>query len=442
MRTHRTSRVAALAAVAALLLTGVARDPGHHKLLSHGVVAGTDGSPVAVPPGTPVPDALRDATVGREPAVDAAEALSRAELGRDRTQQPAAQRYAGMRAAALRDLDLMVLDGGVKDGAVLAGIQGAWRFSWTRDSAWVAAALSVAGRPDDGLRVLDAVNRDEQRRAAAGLAGWQARYRPDGSATTPDERGPQLDGPGWVLWATSVWAAAETDPARRFAGLQRLRPLVVSAARTALASIDPATGLPRPSMDYWELPTDVTTLGIAAPVLAGLRAGGPLLDVLRLHDDAAATRTATGSLDAAVRRAFGRNGYPRRVTGGPRDTSAAWLTPPFGPARPDQLAARDAAFATARRPVGGVAPGAGWRERTVAWTPSTAAFGLSFAASGDRLQAMQVLDWLDRHRTGTGALPEKVGGDGLPASVAPLSWTAAAVVLTIAELDGTGLRTL
>lgn len=440
MRAHRTIGVLALAVAAAL--TGAARDPQHQRLLSHGAVAGRDGSPVAVAPGSPVPESLRDPTVGHEPVVDAATALSLMEPEGDRADLAASQRYAGMRAAALRDLDLMVLDGGVGDGAVLAGVQGAWRFSWTRDSAWVAAALTTAGRADDALRVLDALRRDEQRRADQGLPGWQARYRPDGSATTPDERGAQLDGPGWVLWATSVWAAAEPDTARRLAGLRRLRPLVVSAARTSMASIDPATGLPRPSMDYWELPTDVTTLGIAAPVLAGLRAAGPLLDAVGLPADAAATRTATVSLDAAVRRAFGRRGYPRRVTGGPRDTAAAWLTPPFGPARPDQLAARDAAFAAASRPVGGVAPGAGWREHTVAWTPSTAAFGLSFAASGDRLKAMQVLDWLDRHRTGTGALPEKVGGDGLPASVAPLSWTAAAVVLTIAELDGAGARTL
>ncbi len=437
-RRHRTGGVVALVTVAAVLLTGVARDPQHQKLFSHGVVAGADGTPVAVAPGSPVPAALRDASVGHEPSSDAG---TLAALGR-LTARPAAQRYAGMRAAALRDLDLMVLDGGEQDGAVLAGIHGAWRFSWTRDSAWVSAALAVSGRSADALRVLDAVNRDEQLRVGRHEQGWQARYRPDGSATTPDDRGAQLDGPGWVLWATSVWAAAETDPVRRRAGLEQLRPLVVSAATTCLASIDPATRLPRPSMDYWELPTSQTSLGIAAPVLAGLRAAGPLLDALALPADAAATRSAATSMDAAVRRTFGAQGYSRLVSGGARDTSAAWLTPPFGPARADQLAARDAAYAAAMRPVGGVAPGGAWREHTVAWTPSTSAFALSFAGSGDRLQAMEVLDWLDRHRTGMGSLPEKVGGDGLPASVAPLSWTAAAVLLTIAELDGDGVRTL
>jgi GH15 family glucan-1,4-alpha-glucosidase len=50
-----------------------------------------------------------------------------------------------------------------------------------------------------------------------------------------------------------------------------------------------------------------------------------------------------------------------------------------------------------------------------------------------------VLDWLEAHRTAMGSLPEKVDGAGQPASVAPLSWTAAAVLLTLAELDGSGV---
>lgn len=36
---------------------------------------------------------------------------------------------------------------------------------------------------------------------------WQARYLPDGSGDVPDDRGPQLDGIGWTLWATWIWAA-------------------------------------------------------------------------------------------------------------------------------------------------------------------------------------------------------------------------------------------
>lgn len=411
MRRRRRAGTAVLAVVAALAVGASTRGDltPPPPLFSEGVVAGADGDPVAVPHGAKgaalAPWATR------------------------------AQRYADLRADALRDLDLMLLDGGARDGAVLAGLRGPWRYTWTRDCAWVAAALAVSGRPDDGLRVLRAIQRQEQQRAELGLPGWQGRYLPDGSGRTPDDRGVQLDGPGWVLWATSVWAASEDDPA---AGLESLRPLVVSASAAAVASIDPGTGLTRPSMDYWEVPTRVSVLGVDAPVLAGLRAAGPLLDALDLPARSAAARDAAAVLDRAVERTFGTRGYPRRVGGGARDTAVAWLTPPFGPARAASLRARDAAFADAGRAVGGVAPGAAWEDNGVAWTPETAAFALSFAASGDRARAESLLDWLEAHRTSMGSLPEKVGPDGAPASVAPLSWTAAAVLLSLAELAGHG----
>ena len=60
---------------------------------------------------------------------------------------------------------------------------------------------------------------------------------------------------------------------------------------------------------------------------------------------------------------------------------------------------------------------------------------LAAAASGDRQQALERLRWLDDHRTAEGSLPEKVLADGRPAAVAPLAWTAAAVVLTADVLD-------
>ena len=411
MGVRQRAGAAALAALAAVaVVAGAGGDALPPPLYSEGVIAGPNGAPLAVAAGDrrwaePPPRGTRQ------------------------------QRFADLKADALRDLDLMVLDGGAKDGAVLAGMRGPWRYTWARDASWAAAALAVSGRADDGLRVLAALQRAEQTRAAAGLPGWQARYRPDGSGRTPDDRGSQLDGPGWALWATSVWAAS-VDPVDRRVGLETLRPLISLAARTARDSIDPRTGLPRPSMDYWEVQSPVTTLGLVAPVLAGLRASGLLLDQLGLADDAAASRTAAASLDAAVERTFGRRGYARKVTGGRRDAAIAWLTPPFAPARPTALRARDAAFAESARDVGGVAPGAGWRDDGVAWTPETAVFALSFAASGDRRRAAAVLDWLERHRTSMGSLPEKVDPDGNPASVAPLSWTAAAVLLTLAELDG------
>ena len=57
------------------------------------------------------------------------------------------------------------------------------------------------------------------------------------------------------------------------------------------------------------------------------------------------------------------------------------------------------------------------------------------AASGRRGTAAYWLDWLDEHRTAWGSLPEKVTARGRPAGPGPLAWTAALVVLALAELE-------
>jgi GH15 family glucan-1,4-alpha-glucosidase len=87
-------------------------------------------------------------------------------------------------------------------------------------------------------------------------------------------------------------------------------------------------------------------------------------------------------------------------------------------------------------PDGGILPGTTWHgSRTTAWTPSTAFFALSDAASGDTAGAQAWLRWLAAHRTTAGELPEQVSGTGRPVSVAPLAWTDAIVLLTLTALD-------
>ena len=81
------------------------------------------------------------------------------------------------------------------------------------------------------------------------------------------------------------------------------------------------------------------------------------------------------------------------------------------------------------RPAGGLAPGGSWRRDGVSWTNVTASYAMTAAALGDHDTARHWLDWLAAHRTANGSLPEKVLADGSPASVAPLAWTAAAVII-------------
>lgn len=89
-----------------------------------------------------------------------------------------------------------------------------------------------------------------------------------------------------------------------------------------------------------------------------------------------------------------------------------------------------------RLPGGGVLTGSNWPgNRTLAWTPETAFFALYDAATGQRQAAAGILSWLAAHRTRLGELPEQVNSRGRAASVAPLAWTDAIVLLALAEQD-------
>jgi len=330
---------------------------------------------------------------------------------------------------ALLDLHLLT----TSQGAATAGRSRMWRYVWPRDAAFVAAAFARTGHRDDALAVLEYLQR-----MPFGSQGFEARYLPDGSGAVPDTRGPELDGAGWVLWASGQLAAAEPDPAARRAIVTRLAPMIERCSAFTLRVTRQGRVLPPASKDYWEVPEQTVTLGVAAPLLAGLQASMRLH--LALADTAAAETDAVAAdrLAATIRARFGP-GYPRRPGGDRRDAAIAFLLPPFVEGTPDPalLGAWRAVQIEAARPAGGLAPGAGWKDDGVSWTPETALFALTAAATGDRPTAQRWLTWLAAHRTAQGALPEKVLADGSPAAVAPLAWTAASVVLTAVVLDAT-----
>jgi glucoamylase len=327
---------------------------------------------------------------------------------------------------ALLDLHVLTQTYGVP----VAGWTGPWRYVWPRDAAFAAVAFARTGHGDDAARVLDFLGRVQP---ASGV--FQARYLPDGSGV-PDDRGTQLDGAGWALWATAEVADA-LPPASRAAFVAAHRPLVDRSTDAALAAISGPDGLPPASPDYWEVPERRTTLATAAVLRAGLQAAVRLQVFAR--DGPAAARASAGEarLSAAVAHDFAPHGYPRHLGGGADsvDLGVAFLLPPFADAvDPDAYARFETAPLRLARPAGGLAPGGSWRHDGVSWTPTTATWALVAASSGDRTQALDRLRWLADHRTSAGSLPEKVLADGRPAAVAPLSWTAAAVVLTADQL--------
>ncbi|WP_454042862.1 glycoside hydrolase family 15 [Cellulosimicrobium sp. Marseille-Q8652] len=416
--------------------------------------------------------ALLDATA----AADAA-AASRAWLAAG-TVPGAGGPHADLGEDALLDLRALVLD----NGASLAAPSPKWRYVWPRDASFTAAALARTGHVDDALDVLGFLGRVQEEDGS-----FHARYLPDGTGV-PDDRGLQSDGTGWTLWAAAVVAreAPEDDRAEVVAAL---RPLVDASTAHALSLASGPDALPPASSDYWEVEPTSLTLGTAGPLLAGLEAatdfyraaatlerprrasvhGAGLGSVPGAGSGAAAgaagtasaaaagagagaatstwalveqTSRAAGRLRAAVEQAFGSQDYPRHVTGGPRDASTAFVLPPF---QPDPLDGARAAWQSSvtemLRPAGGLAPGAGWREDGISWTPQTTLYALTAASSSDaedRADAREWLRWVDEHRTASGAIPEKVLADGSPAAVAPLSWSSALVVLALVELDTAG----
>ena len=171
-----------------------------------------------------------------------------------------------MAARALLDIGLLTQP----DGAVAAAWQGAWKYAWPRDSSWVAAALAVTGHPGLALRILRFVARVQP---ASGI--WAARYHLSGPPVL-DGRATELDADGWFPWAVWLWYVSQRRaprPVTEDTELAALWPAVSRAADRAART--GADGLPPASLDYWEHRPAVT-LGIAAPLLAGLRAAADL----------------------------------------------------------------------------------------------------------------------------------------------------------------------
>lgn len=337
--------------------------------------------------------------------------------------------FEDMTTAALLDIHALT-----PDGAALAGYNPNWRYVWPRDASFIAAALATAGHPDDALAILEFLQ-DVQHPDGT----FEARYLPDGSGP-PDDRGIQIDGTGWVLWAADhILTTLDPGDLRAHQIRTDLHSLLERSTAQLLHQVDTPTSLPPPSADYWEHRENSLTLGTAAPVLAGLRSAHRIWT-----DDGEAAlameaQQAADRLQAAIEAEFGPT-YARYAHGTERDAATAFLLAPFQPAALDGAGeAWHASIEPMLRPAGGLAPGASWGEQSLSWTPQTSLYALAAAHNGQPQMALEWLSWLDAHRTPLGAIPEKVSPDGTPAAVAPLAWSAAVVILTVAQLEADGV---
>jgi len=369
------------------------------------------------------PDGIRSLPAGPHAAAARPDAVQRRWLagglvpGATRAQRATAAR-------ALLDIRLLTQP----DGAVAAAWRPGWEYAWPRDSSWVAAALAVTGHGGTALDILRFLARVQPR---AGI--WAARYQLSGDAPVRDGRPAELDADGWFPWAAWIWYTTQRGGRASRRALGELWPAVHVAADTTVALLG-RSGLPPASLDYWEDGVSSVTVGIAAPLSTGLRAAAGLARALDHAEDAGRWSAAARRLDHAIGVSFGASGYQRTPDpASGADAAVTFLGPPFSPATP---AVRRAVATTARRltlPNGGIAPGSAWGGAAgEAWTAETAFFALYDADSGDHAGAEHWLDWLAAHRTGYGSLPEQVNARGQPASVAPLAWTDAVVLLALA----------
>ena len=308
-------------------------------------------------------------------------------------------------------------------GAVVAAPMSIWRYVWPRDAAFAAAALSAVNLADEALGVLG--NLASWQRADG---GFEARYTSSGRV--PDNRPAQADGAGWFLWAAGR-LLADGDPAADLR--DRLGAPLARAAYRLLGITDTPSHLPAASPDYWEVAETVLTLGTAAPVLLGLEAATALA---RAGIDLGGPARALAERVTAVRSAMERNFAPawgRHLQCDDVDAAIALVLPPFTRPLAGARTVRQTAAARMHRPTGGLAPGAGWRDDGISWTPETALMAWSALALGMEEEGTRLLAWLEAHRTAAGALPEKVLADGAPAGPAPLAWTCALILLATAS---------
>ena len=308
-------------------------------------------------------------------------------------------------------------------GAVVAAPVSIWRYVWPRDAAFAAAALSAVNLTGEALGVLG--NLASWQRADG---GFEARYTSSGRV--PDHRPAQADGAGWFLWAAGRLLADGVSAADL---RDRLGAPLARAASRLLGITDTPSHLPAASPDYWEVAETVLTLGTAAPVLLGLEAATALA---RAGLELGVPAQALAERVAAVRNAMERNFAPawgRHLRRDDVDAAIALVLPPFTRPLAGTRTVRQTAAARMRRPTGGLAPGAGWRDDGVSWTPETALMAWSALSLGMEEEGTRLLAWLEAHRTAVGALPEKVLADGSPAGPAPLAWTCALILLATAS---------
>jgi GH15 family glucan-1,4-alpha-glucosidase len=326
-----------------------------------------------------------------------------------------------------------------------------YRFSWFRDGAFIADALSRCGRVERAERFFDWCAAVVEARAAqvdeliADRAAGRAishdrflpcRYRLDGSEDDGDWWDFQLDGYGTWLWAVAAHAE------RHGRSLVRLGPALALTARYVCAFWN------EPCYDWWEEEPEQRHTSTVAALVGGLeavaRAGGLLPDALADEAAAAAAEARATVLADSV-----RDGRLTKWAGtAALDASLVSCATPFrllAPTDPRMTATIAAlelelAHGGVHRYLADTYYGGG------EWVLLAALLGWHYAEVGRRDDALRQLDWIVARAGADGALPEQVSTHLLAPereqewierwgpSASPLLWSHAMFLTLTAEL--------
>jgi GH15 family glucan-1,4-alpha-glucosidase len=284
-------------------------------------------------------------------------------------------------------------------------------YSWFRDGAFIADAVSAFGAAESAGRFHDWCSRILVERAglvgdvvAGARAGTPVadermlatRFTFDGAEGSDEWWDFQLDGYGTWLWAVVEHAARHGE------SIERWRPAIELAVDYLVHSWE------RPCFDWWEEHSSqvhVSTLGCIA---AGLRAAESVVDA----DRADACADAVARIRALIAREGMVDGHLAKWLGSTEvDASLASLVSPLGlyPATGAAGRATIAALDDALAVDGGVHR---YLDDTFygggQWPLLSCFLGLAYADAGDPDRARALLEWAASTATPDGDVPEQV----------------------------------
>lgn len=319
------------------------------------------------------------------------------------------------RIRSLADRSLAIIRAGqAPTGAYVASPSfPVYGYCWLRDGAFIADAMSRAGDIESAeaffgwcARVLEA-----RRERIEALIAWHAtgariptrdflhtRFTLDGHESDADWENFQLDGYGTWLWALGEHCRRHDRPVTPFLEGARLSSDYV----TAFAVV--------PSYDWWEEHPDERHTSTLAAIYAGLRAVGSWPEVPP-NRRAAANATAAGLVDM-VRTDAVRLGHLAKWLGGDAvDASLLAVATPF-----DMIAVDDPLMvATIKRIERELVHDGGVHRYSLdtfygggEWLLLAALLGWHQLRSGRSDAAWRQLEWMARHASSDGHLPEQV----------------------------------